>query len=99
MYVFGKSTELLKVIQKYKILGEPILAINHKLDERYGTNKIISHDKKESDCICTENLMDLITEEEYLRKIIIIEEAQFFTDLEVFVNKALEDGKILYSQD
>lgn len=92
----GKSTELLKVIQKYKILGEPVLAINHKLDERYGKNKIISHDKKESDCICIENLMDITSEEEYLRKIIIIEEAQFFQDLETFVNHALNDSKILY---
>jgi thymidine kinase len=52
----GKSSELMKVIGKYKLLKKKILAINHIYDTRYGSEKIITHDKKEEECIQIEKL-------------------------------------------
>ena len=94
----GKSTELLNIIKKYKLLKKNILPINHSSDTRYGNNKIISHDKIETNCIKTERLNDLVTTENYINsEIIIIEEAQFFPDLFDFVMLALyKHNKIIY---
>ena len=92
----GKSTELLRVINHYRILDVPILAISHILDDRYGYQQIISHDNKSHPCIQTEKLLDIISHSEYSRSVIIIEEAQFFKDLIEFVKFALKDNKTIY---
>ena len=79
----GKSTELLRSINKYKILNKKIVVINHIINNRYGSTKLITHDKKEyDDCIILENLGDL--EQNYKDifescDVIIIEELQFAT--------------------
>ena len=53
----GKSTELLRSIQKYKILNKNVIVINHVINNRYGSNKLTTHDKKEyNDCIILEKL-------------------------------------------
>lgn len=41
----GKSTELIKKIKVYEILEKNILIINHKINNRYGTEGISTHDK------------------------------------------------------
>ena len=92
----GKSTELLRVINHYRILDIPILAISHSLDNRYGSQQIISHDKKSHPCIQTNNLINIVSYKEYGRDVIIIEEAQFFPDLIEFVKVALNDHKTIY---
>lgn len=81
----GKSTELLKHIHKYKFLNKNMLIINHKINQRYGTDKIVTHDKVSfNDCINLENLAEVFNEENLENfknsDIIIIEEVQFFKD-------------------
>jgi thymidine kinase len=94
----GKSSELLKIIKKYDILGKKQFVINNKLDIRYGENKIISHDKKEYDCLGCSELMPLFTNPKFIDSdIIIIDEAHFFGDLEEFVKKSCDIyHKIIY---
>ena len=93
----GKSTELLKIINYYRILEKNLFIINHKLDNRYGTNSIISHDKKSfpsNNCL---TLMENIQTDTYHTcDVIIIEEAQFFEDLKVFVELSLMNNKTIY---
>jgi len=93
----GKSTELLKIINYYKILKKTLFIINHKLDDRYGTNSIISHDKKSfpsNNCL---TLMENISNTNYNTcDVIIIEEAQFFEDLIEFVKLSLMNNKTIY---
>ena len=93
----GKSTELLKIINYYRILEKNLFIINHKLDNRYGTNSIISHDKKSfpsNNCL---TLMENIQTDTYHTcDVIIIEEAQFFEDLKVFVELSLMNNKPIY---
>ena len=93
----GKSTELLKIINYYKILEKHLYIINHKLDTRYGENSIISHDKKSFPSINCSTLMENINNEDFKKSdIVIIEEAQFFEDLKKFVEISLEHNKIVY---
>jgi thymidine kinase len=89
----GKSTELLRIINNYRILEEPVLAISHVIDNRYGNCEIISHDNKSFPCIQTGQLYDMDIDK---YKIIIIEEAQFFDNLTIFVKRALTANKIIY---
>ena len=53
----GKSTELLRIHNKYKIKYE-ILVINHKSDNRYGNNSICTHNNDSLNCISLMNLSE-----------------------------------------
>ena len=94
----GKSSELLKIIKKYDIMGKTQLVINNKLDIRYGENKIISHDKKEYDSLRCSELIPLLTNSKFIEsEIIIIDESHFFGDLEDFVKQSCDKyHKIIY---
>lgn len=80
----GKSTELIKKIKVYEILEKNILIINHKINNRYGTEGISTHDKIQiNNSINIEKLVELENNHNELFKkseIIIIEELQFFSD-------------------
>ena len=91
----SKTTELIKITNRYKSIGKKILAVNHKINNRYGTCNIISHDSKElDDCIVVERLHELKQNKLYLESdIIIIEELQFFVDAFDFVKKATDIDK------
>ena len=93
----GKSTELLKVIKRFKLLNLRILAINHVFDKRYGTNKIISHDKNEESCIQIDKLNSIVDTDSYKESdVIVIEEAHFFEDLYDFVMLSCSKNKKIY---
>jgi len=97
----GKSTELLRRINRYKILGKGVLAVNHSTDVRYGpASEINTHDQQTLEgCIFVSALCDMIWEEETRSKyeaadVIVIDELQFYPDALTFIQKAVdEDGK------
>lgn len=92
----GKSTELIKIINQYKILNKNIIAINHSKDERYGKNSIITHNKLKVDCVSVDSLIKIKNETKYgynTCDVIVIEEAQFFKDLYDFVKNAADKDK------
>ena len=87
----GKST---KLIETYKELLDPIsdkaniVVVTHAIETRYSVDKLSSHDRKEVECTkvstiqslvnaCSNTLSNSIQEAEY----ILIDEAQFFSDL------------------
>ena len=95
----GKSTEIIRLINRYKALDKKILIINHNNDIRYKKDSISTHSNINIDCISIDNL-DSIKEEskyEYSSKdVIVIEEAQFFSKLYEFVlDSAEKDNKII----
>lgn len=93
----GKTSKLLSIIDKFTLLNLNIFAINHVFDTRYGKNKIITHNKREYDCIQSESLMKLIETEDYKASdIIVIEEAHFFNDLYEFVILSCKNNKKVY---
>jgi thymidine kinase len=97
----GKSTELIRRINRYKVLGKKILVINHKLDQRYSESSISTHSNMSLECLSIHKLNDININDKYLEEynaceVLVIEEAQFFEDLyEVVVKAADVDNKIV----
>ena len=97
----GKSTELIRRINRYKVLGKKILVINHKLDQRYSENSISTHSNISLECLSIHKLNDINENEEFKQEynaceVLVIEEAQFFEDLyDVVVKAADVDNKIV----
>ena len=97
----GKSTELIRKINRYKVLKKKILVVNHKLDKRYSENSISTHSNMKFECISIENLSNINSNKDYLKEyhdceVLVIEEAQFFKDLYNFVIKGADiDNKIV----
>jgi thymidine kinase len=93
----GKSTELIKIINRYKCLQKNIIIINHSYNNRYGSNGLTTHNKESIDkCIILENLKDLNEKNIDLEKVdvIIIEELQFFNDaFEIIIDWCDNKGK------
>ena len=84
----GKTTEILRIVNSLKQIGVKPLIIKPKIDDRYSSDKISTHNSEEYDCQALENLTDF--KNPFYEKYIIIEEAQFFKDLFLFVIDQVE---------
>ena len=84
----GKTTEILRIVNSLKHINEIPLVIKPKIDDRYSDNKICTHNKQEYECQTIEKLTDF--KNPFHVKYIIIEEAQFFEDLLLFVIDQVE---------
>jgi len=96
----NKSTELIKIYNRYNIIQKNIIVINHSINNRYGSNNITTHDKLILDkCINIDKLSIIKKDYEDLYKkseIIIIEELQFFPDAFEFITNAADiDNKVI----
>ena len=93
----GKSTELIRLANRYKVLDMKVLIVNHKLDNRYSEDAVATHSDIKMDCLSIDRLSKI--KENYKTpykesQVIIIEEAQFFEGLYDFVLDSCEkDGK------
>lgn len=80
----GKSTELIRIIKRFKCLNKNVLVINHTFNNRYGSSSITTHNRDSFDeCIILDELKKI--EEEHNETfqhadVIVIEELQFFGD-------------------
>ena len=84
----GKTTEILRIVNSLKHINEIPLVIKPKIDDRYSDNKICTHNKQEYECQTIDNLSDFKNLND--SKYIIIEEAQFFKDLLLFIIDQVE---------
>ena len=92
----GKTTELIRLMNRYKSINDNILAINYKNDIRYGDdNKIYTHNKDGVDALHLDNL-NVFHEKLFFQiqykssEIIFINEGQFFENLHEFCIKAVD---------
>lgn len=92
----GKTTELVKLYNKFKYCNISILTINYLHDKRYSDDNISTHDKINIPCEMIESLRDIsdiennnITNKFNNAKVILINEGQFFKDINVWVNLAV----------
>ncbi len=85
----GKTTYLLKEIEKYETIysKDKILVINHMSDNRYANDKISSHDKKMYPCLKKSKLIDITIRELEGKEILVIDEGQFFKDIDEMVRQ------------
>jgi thymidine kinase len=86
----GKTSETIRRLKRYKIIGEKILVINSSFDTRSAKSELLTHDGCTFSCIKT-NVLDyeLVGD----NTVISIDEAQFFTGLVDFVKKCLMNNK------
>ena len=105
----GKTSELLQIYKQCKFCNIPVSIINHTIDKRYHDTMVSSHDKVMAPCLQANTLTDIWTcvqngndSDIYANKlltitsVILINEGQFFPDLEEFVKKLLLNGKKVY---
>jgi thymidine kinase len=81
----GKTSYLIKENRKWKSIDLKVLTINFHLDLRYGNNKIISHDNNNVECVMIKEFNDKLNKTIKNYDVIIINEAQFFSDLKKYV--------------
>ena len=82
----GKTSRLVEIYKQCQFCNIKVLVINHLIDNRYDDNFLSTHDYIKIPCIKTENLLDLIDNEDvYFSEVILINEGQFFPDLLLFV--------------
>ena len=93
MYVFRKTTELIRLINRERSIHRNVLILNSKLDDRYKSDSICSHNQESVRSISLIRLLDLHDGSYGYANTIIIDEAQFFDDLYDFVMKGLSDNK------
>jgi len=90
----GKTSYLLDVYKKCMFCDIPIAVINYADDVRYSDSMLSTHDKQMIPCIKAKTIYDAITDnltEITMAEVILINEGQFFPDIE-------EQVKILVEQ-
>lgn len=86
----GKTTYLINAYNDNIKNNISTLAINHSLDNRYGTGKIVSHDGNDIPCTDMSKLSEIYKTNFIDCNTIIINEAQFFPDILMMVSVLVE---------
>ncbi len=91
----GKSSTVLGTLRRYRSIGWKILVLTASIDNRYGSNMIVSHDQEKYPARAVNKLTSVVNDEEYKQAdLVVIDEAQFLPDLYEFVLHAVDvDGK------
>jgi thymidine kinase len=87
----GKSTELVRRVQRYRHAKKSCLVINHASDKRYGANAVITHNTQKLEAVSCVRLCD-VTEQALAHDVVAIDEGQFFDDLVDAVDKLADSG-------
>jgi thymidine kinase len=96
-----KTTRLIQYINKYKTLGMKQLIVKPSIDTRYTkNNELCSHNMERENCITfkIDKLNEIFLNSDYKdSQVIIIDEAQFFTNIFEVVKYMVEyDNKKVY---
>ena len=91
----GKTSRLVEIYKQCQFCNINVMVINHQMDNRYDTELLSTHDKIKIPCIKTHNLMDL-EQQCYENNVVLINEGQFFPDLQEFIRILLSLKKKIY---
>lgn len=91
----GKSSYIYSVVKRYASVGLETLVIKPSSDIRYSDKpEVVTHDGVKFACLTTTgHLMDISSDVTKKPKVIIVEEAQFFDDLVLFVRCMVDNFK------
>ena len=89
----GKSTELIRRINREKSIKKKILVINFADDNRYSTNSVATHDQLKVTSLRLKTLSDFNVNFIPQYDSFFIDEGQFFPDLYIFVKNLVETFK------
>lgn len=95
----GKTTELIRRYNRYKIANYNCIFIKHICDTRYknDNNKIYTHSSYQlvDNIIYLNNINELFNIYSNIPKVICIDEGQFFNDIEIINTKLSNNGHII----
>ena len=77
----GKSSELIRRINREKSINKKILVINYISDNRYSQTSVTTHDNLKINCLKSEKLNDITENMIQQYDSFFIDEGQFFKDL------------------
>jgi len=91
----GKSSYIYSAVKRYASIGLNVVVIKPSSDIRYSVfPEIVTHDGVRFECVSVlSNLMEIDFDFRNRANVIIIEEAQFFTDLVLFARCVVENEK------
>jgi len=91
----GKSSYIYSAVKRYASIGLNVVVIKPSSDIRYSVfPEIVTHDGVRFECVSVlSNLMEIDFDFTNGAHVIIIEEAQFFTDLVLFARCVVENEK------
>lgn len=94
----GKTTELLRIYNRYRIANKKCVLIKYKNDNRYSNDhKVVTHNHKWHDAqfSCT-NLSEIFKNTHIINAdVICIDEIQFFQDSDVICDMWANNGKLV----
>jgi len=86
----GKTSELIRRLKRYKVIGKKIVVINSLKDTRCPEEVLNTHDGIQFPCLKVEDLSQCIVKESFCNaEIVAIDESQFFVNLKEFVEMCL----------
>ena len=86
----GKTSEMIRRLKRYTVIGKSIVVINSQKDTRSSEEVLRTHDNVTFRCIKTNDLSSVGLD---ACDVVAVDEAQFFTGLKVFVERALDANK------
>ena len=86
----GKSSELIRRINRERSINKKILVINYLGDNRYSKDSVTTHDLTKVKCLKLDKLLSLNENIINGYDSFFIDEAQFFPDLYTFVKMVVE---------
>ena len=99
----SKTSKILELYKQYTFCSVPVIVINHAIDTRYHDTLLSTHDKVMIPCIQTDKISNIWSDQEsdkyqtlHDAEIILINEAQFFDDLQSCVIDMLRENKKVY---
>ena len=86
----GKTSELIRRLKRYKVLGKRISVITSSKDTRSEKEVIHSHDGVDFECLKVDEIADTLLDENFCESdVVAVDEAQFFDNLKGFVQMCL----------
>ena len=86
----GKSTELIRRINREKSINKKIIVINYAGDNRYSNNSVSTHDNTKINSLKLNNLSEFNLNLVFQYDSFFIDEGQFFPDLYPFVKELVD---------
>ena len=86
----GKTSELIRRLKRYRVIGKKIVVINSSKDTRSPEEILKTHDGIEFPCLKVDHISHCIIQESFCdAEIVAIDEAQFFANLKDFIEMCL----------
>ncbi len=90
----GKSTELIRLVDRYTRARKYVLSIKPVIDDRSGRDDLIkSHNDQTTTALSVAALADVPQDRVEMADVIAIDEGQFFDDLHAFCKQWADGGK------